>query len=61
MAAMELELEASTVEKARALLQGALAGNKSEEALKICEDFELEVCAFPAFLLCPDDCAASLR
>lgn len=44
MAAMELELEASTVEKARALLQGALAGNKSEEALKICEDFELEHC-----------------
>jgi hypothetical protein len=43
-----IELEAGTVETAREMLTMALNKKNSQEALKICEDFELEVFA-PAF------------
>ena len=38
-----MELHPQTVDAARTLLQGALSAKNSEEALKICEDFEMEV------------------
>jgi len=43
-----IELEAGTVERAREMLTMALNKKNSQEALKICEDFELEV--FPAYI-----------
>ena len=36
-------LEAGELERAQGLLQAALAAGNSEAALKICEDFEMEV------------------
>jgi hypothetical protein len=44
-----IELEAGTIETAREMLTIALNKKNSQEALKICEDFELEV--FPTYLL----------
>jgi len=44
-----IELEAGTVETAREMLTMALNKKNSQEALKICEDFELEV--FNTYLL----------
>ena len=45
---MAMALEAGAVELARELLQKALAVKDSKEALKICENFELQVSAAPA-------------
>ena len=45
MAAMDLEAVAA--ERTRGLLQGALAAKRTEDALKICEDFEMEVSSTP--------------
>jgi hypothetical protein len=61
-------LEAGALERAQGLLQAALAAGNSEAALKICEDFEMEVTSrfppaaerhfppFPLFVLtkCPE-------
>jgi len=44
-----MEMDAGTVERAFELLQGALASKNSREALKICEDFEMEVSFPPCF------------
>lgn len=38
-----MQLEPGALHRAQALLHGALAAGRSEEALKICEDFEMEV------------------
>jgi len=38
-----MELEAGAAERARELLQKALAAKDTREALKICEDFEMQV------------------
>jgi hypothetical protein len=40
---MDIALEAGAVERARELLHKALAAKDSKEALKICENFELQV------------------
>ena len=45
MAAMDFEAVAA--ERTRGLLQGALAAKRTEDALKICEDFEMEVSSTP--------------
>jgi hypothetical protein len=46
-----MEMDAGTVERAFELLQGALTSKNSREALKICEDFEMEVLFPPCFPL----------